>query len=63
MKKRDLLPCPFCGSEAEMLHNVGKYAFAVACTKEMCAGNAPLLRYDSEEEAAEAWNTRQEHIF
>lgn len=47
-----LLPCPFCGGEAELDEYCGKYV--VFCTNEKCNW------HNTEAEAIEAWNTRHE---
>ena len=52
MSEIKLLPCPFCGSEAEIL--VG----TIWCTNEDC-GTEMYLPFLSEEELAKQWNTRK----
>ena len=49
-----LLPCPFCGGEAEVTLFVGNYG--VGCTK--CPGAIFNCRGQTKEEAIEAWNRR-----
>ena len=54
-----LLPCPFCGGEAEILTaesmNSG-YLFGIMCNDCRSRGDV----YDTEAEAIAAWNTRAE---
>ena len=55
----ELLPCPFCGGEAEMLTAEsmnGGYLFGIMCND--CCSRGDV--YDTEAEAIEAWNTRYE---
>jgi hypothetical protein len=47
--KTELLPCPFCGGEAEEVKDVG-YHF-IGCLNTRCAGFHATFSY-------EAWNTR-----
>ena len=54
-----LLPCPFCGGEAEMLTAEsmnGGYLFGIMCNDCRSRGDV----YDTEAEAIEAWNSRAE---
>jgi len=48
----DALPCPFCGSDSELV--VDLFAFRVECLT--CGSFGPLASND--EEAARAWNKR-----
>lgn len=50
--------CPFCGSQAEMEH-LGIDGFFVICSKSSCG--IMTREYDTEEEAAEAWNRRAQN--
>lgn len=53
----ELLPCPFCGGEAEMLTAEsmnGGYLFGIMCNDCRSRGDV----YDTEAEAIAAWNTR-----
>lgn len=51
--KRDLLPCPFCGSPAEVK---GRKTVFVQCTK--CTA-ATFQRLDDKESAIVDWNSRR----
>lgn len=50
-----LLPCPFCGGEAEVNLMLGNYC--VTCTE--CMGSVFPARGMTKEEAIQAWNTRK----
>lgn len=62
-----LLPCPFCGADAELLDArkflvVSKFSYifpySVKCSNNKC-GVKPYAEYSStEQEAIRAWNTR-----
>lgn len=55
--KSELLPCPFCGGEAEILTAEsmhGGYLSGIMCNDCRSRGDV----YDTEAEAIEAWNTR-----
>lgn len=68
----NLLPCPFCGSEAET--KASRYEpieltlWSVRCKPRRydgkqtgwCVASSSLVMYATEAEAIEAWNTRQE---
>lgn len=54
-----LLPCPFCGGEAETLtaeSMYGGYLFGIMCNDCRSRGDV----YDTEAEAIAAWNSRAE---
>lgn len=51
-----LLPCPFCGGEAEF-ETYGGTACAVTCRK--CRCGTSTVRLDDGERAVEAWNRRE----
>lgn len=56
----DLLPCPFCGGEAEMLTAEsmnGGYLFGIMCNDCRSRGDV----YDTEAEAIAAWNVRVDY--
>ena len=55
MSEIKLLPCPFCGGEAELSLFLGNYH--VTCTK--CLGAIFPARGMLKGEAIEAWNTRK----
>ena len=52
-----LLPCPFCGGEAEF-ETYGGTACAVTCRK--CRCGTPTVSLNDGERAVEAWNRRAE---
>ena len=54
MSELKLLPCPFCGGEAEML-NYSPTEWLVHCIE--CDGMVEKWR-ETEEEAIEQWNNR-----
>lgn len=57
----ELLPCPFCGSKAEMYINYAwsHSAYTILCSNSLCAV-CPMVECDTEEEVVKAWNTRVE---
>lgn len=71
MTKPDLLPCPFCGGEAEVnSYGEGDYVFTISCENKKCAIN-PRVSFDEEDRyngnfdniqdldsLYDAWNTR-----
>lgn len=58
-KNKDLLPCPFCGGEADIVGdwktNYSDY-YQVFC--ENCGVSQTGQDYEAEQEAIEAWNRR-----
>ena len=65
MNKKELLPCPFCGGEAEVVTDLiftnGKptKVYQVYCRENRCViGFCDYAYYMTEEEAINAWNTR-----
>lgn len=64
MSEIKLLPCPFCGGEANVCNNIeankkiinGNTRYAVRCT---LGCYAMTNKYKTEKEAIEAWNTRK----
>lgn len=59
-KNSELLPCPFCGGEAEMHYDANGSKW-VACENRECAIQPYLYRTKrTEAEAIAAWNTRYE---
>lgn len=67
--KIELLPCPFCGSEAITFQIPDESPYrhpglwVVGCETEDCFGNYNhvTMVFSSEETAAEAWNTRADN--
>lgn len=51
-----LMPCPFCGSEAEMVTNRSGDNF-VRCTNRQCAARTRLY-HENEAGARMSWNRR-----
>lgn len=59
----ELLPCPFCGGEANTLHrpHVLDWRYSVGCNDDECRGFIGLSwLYKTEAEAIAAWNSRTE---
>ena len=59
----ELLPCPFCGGEANTLEEpyVVDVRYSVGCNDDECRGFIGLSwLYKTEAEATAAWNTRAE---
>lgn len=63
MSEIKLLPCPFCGGEAEVIGNYIKgvpnnFQYFVRC-KKCKARPQPFYTFKKKEKAVEAWNTRK----
>ena len=60
MSEIKLLPCPFCGSRAE-IHKMTNGQYYVDCSLDngFCHVIPKTGGYDTPEEAAEAWNRRE----
>ena len=67
-RSSELLPCPFCGADAEIrahplaLHDEESRGWEVACWK--CGarvGSTVLPTGKTKEQAIEAWNRRSDH--
>lgn len=54
----ELKPCPFCGSDAELVRNSSGNDF-VRCTNRQCAAKTRLY-HENENGACLAWNRRAE---
>lgn len=55
MSNIKLKPCPFCGSAARMRGHIGYY---VDCSNNEYFVSNTLVYFETEKEAAEAWNRR-----
>lgn len=58
----ELLPCPFCGHPADLIHdtnceNEANYLWYVSCLNICCSANGAMR--STAEDAVEKWNTRQ----
>ena len=51
-----LLPCPFCGEQAEIEQHAFNKRYSVRC---VCSVEVATKQYESDKDAAEAWNTRK----
>lgn len=57
----ELLPCPFCGGEADIKKWTSTpFAIVVCKTKDCPCSSFGTNCYNNEQEAIEAWNTRTE---
>lgn len=58
----ELLPCPFCGGEAETVEHDSTYlhGFFAHCANDDCPNTVETDIYPTEAEAIAAWNTRHE---
>lgn len=61
----ELLPCPFCGGEAELMYWEDDLlsAFSVACTNDDCYMMVDTGFYRNLQDAIDAWNTRADGGF
>ena len=62
-QKIELLPCPFCGGKAQLLHEHRGITYSyVICMK--CAAQTDIFQisteHSSDEKAVAAWNRRAE---
>lgn len=56
---KEVKPCPFCGGYAYVSRERYGKKFNVGCSNDNCLGFSGLgWLYDSEEDAAKAWNKR-----
>lgn len=60
MTYQKLLPCPFCGSVAEVKSSMmgGEEYSNVSCTKIVCPANNHLSHHQAAEVSVRIWNTR-----
>ena len=61
--KRELAPCPFCGTAATLVPDKqwdGSILWGIACETPDCFTNATRSAYETPEEAVAAWNQRYE---
>lgn len=62
---KQLKPCPFCGSKGVIIQSLGKpfnekKRYHPCCDNKNCIMFTGCIWYDTEKEAAEAWNRRPE---
>ena len=61
----ELLPCPFCSSEPDLLESYGGWYIRCSCGVSMCEnyseGGFPVGEFVTEAEAIAAWNTRTDY--
>lgn len=61
MARCELEPCPFCGGDAHVSLEAHGKKFYIGCSNDECLGFSGLgWLYDTEEDAAKAWNNRAE---
>ena len=58
MSEIKLLSCPFCGGEA-ILRDCSILGWEANCKDENCIGYTTSIKYQTQEEAIEKWNTRK----
>lgn len=60
MSEPKLLPCPFCGAEAELEETelLGAFRKSAGCSNEGCQGYQATITFATKREAIAAWNTR-----
>lgn len=54
----EMKPCPFCGSSGETEEYIHGPGWFIGCSRGGCTGHRLDTRFQSEESAVEAWNTR-----
>ena len=57
MSNKELLLCPFCGSEAKLKEFVDPYDSCIWSTEVFCS-KCRAIMYGDEDDAVKAWNTR-----
>ena len=57
-KEEKPLPCPFCGSEADVRLSYNSFGYTVQCQNPNCTVNVFTGVQNSKEEAITAWNRR-----
>jgi Lar family restriction alleviation protein len=57
MSEPELAPCPFCGARDTWLNNSIGMEWWVVCRRCDCQG--PRIKFQSEQQAADYWNTRR----
>lgn len=62
MTDQKLLPCPFCGSVAEVKSSMigGEEYSNVSCTKIVCPANSHLSHRQTAGASVRTWNTRHD---
>lgn len=61
MSEIKLLPCPFCGGEAELNRTIvkGRSMYSVSCKHKWDCTIGTTFLQETKEEAIELWNTRK----